>query len=300
MSLATFKRKSKHKYANARPRPAIGHWVPRGPFGPNSTEIDTLMQTNQLNGFSINGGSRTISSGRDMCNSKSKTPFHGIYARGNGGAGGQYYQAEPVMVTGEGSAQIRGSQSSFMKQSVLSTQGQLHTQYRYLYNGQYPHAWVQPQYTGNLSDSSSSGLYTESIGARHLDCEPTNNTRVSAMSSSDYIKRRQRKCIAQSASQGAFPFRVAFDNELAPVFNYSDQLSALISNILFIWGNLINGNESIYSIDLNTLGLNYDFSLFVPGDLINMSGGHLYMNGNPISVQEQMADLTARVNALVP
>ena len=88
---------------------------------------------------------------------------------GWGGAGGQYYQAEPVLNAGEGIVTVEGNQWEFVKQSVLSTRGMLRKRFRWAYSGQYPNNWVQPVYTGNQTDSASQGLYIHNLSASN-DC----------------------------------------------------------------------------------------------------------------------------------
>ena len=58
-----------------------------------------------------------------------------------------------------------GTQYMYIKPSVLSTHGLLDKKYRWAYYGQYPNNWVQPNYTGNQTDSSSQGLYVQNLAA---------------------------------------------------------------------------------------------------------------------------------------
>ncbi|MFO0001376.1 MAG: hypothetical protein ACK559_09610, partial [bacterium] len=50
--------------------------------------------------------------------------------------------------------------ASYVRPSVLSNKGMLARRYRWINTGQYPNYWVQPDYTGNQTDSASQGLYT--------------------------------------------------------------------------------------------------------------------------------------------
>jgi hypothetical protein len=58
-----------------------------------------------------------------------------------------------------------GTQYIYVKPSVLSTRGMLQQKYRWAYTGQYPNYWVQPNYTGNQTDSGSQGLYVQNLAA---------------------------------------------------------------------------------------------------------------------------------------
>jgi hypothetical protein len=121
-------------------------------------------------GFSINGTHRSGGGiGGDMKFSKQGTPYRGVNPIGWGGAGGQYYQAEPVLNAGDGIISVTGNQWEFVKQSVLSTRGMLRKRFRWAYSGQYPNNWVQPVYTGNLTDSASQGMYIHDLSAAS-DC----------------------------------------------------------------------------------------------------------------------------------
>jgi hypothetical protein len=54
-----------------------------------------------------------------------------------------------------------GTQYLYIKPSVLSTGGMLDKKYRWAYYGQYPNYWVQPNYTGDQTDSASQGVYIQ-------------------------------------------------------------------------------------------------------------------------------------------
>jgi hypothetical protein len=62
-----------------------------------------------------------------------------------------------------------GTQYLYVKPSVLSTKGMLQKKIRWAYNGQYPNYWVQPNYTGNQTDSASQWLYIQNKAAAN-DC----------------------------------------------------------------------------------------------------------------------------------
>jgi hypothetical protein len=176
MSLATFKKKSINRYSSATKRsgkPPGGYWLPQGPFGLNNS-LNSVMLADALThygpvGFSLQGSHRSISVGKDMKFSQQGTRFRGPYAIGNGGNGGQYFQAEPVLNAGDGIITVKGNQQEFIKQSVLSTKGMLAKRYRWIASGQYPNNWVQPNYTGNQVDSASQGLYIHNLSVAS-DC----------------------------------------------------------------------------------------------------------------------------------
>lgn len=176
MSLATFKKKTINRYSSATKRsgkPPGGYWLPQGPFGPNSS-LNSIMLSDAAThygpvGFSLQGNHRSISVGKDMKFSQQGTRFKGVHPVGHGGHGGQYYQAQPLLNAGPGIITVRGSQQDFVKPSVLSTKGMLAKRFRWIASGQYPNNWVQPNYTGNLTDSASQGLYIHNLSAA-ADC----------------------------------------------------------------------------------------------------------------------------------
>ena len=169
MSIVAFKKKSVIQYGSNRSgKPPGGYWLSQGPFGGLATSVAVGGNNFSPEGFSINGGRRFISVGKDMKFSQQGTPFRGIYPIGNGGFGGQYYQAEPVFNSAV--VRTRGDEYMYVKPSVLSTGGMLRQKYRWAYNGQYPNYWVQPVYcSSNLSDNASQGLYLQQKSAAN-DC----------------------------------------------------------------------------------------------------------------------------------
>ncbi len=176
MSLATFKKKSTNKYSSATKRsgkPPGGFWLPQGPFGRANT-LNSVIFTEALKqygavGFSLEGGHRSIPVGKDMVFSQQGTRYKGIYPIGHGGHRGKYYQAEPLLNAGEAKVLVEGNQSNYIKPSTLSTKGMLAQKYRWIHSGQYPNNWVQPNYTGNQTDSASQGVYIQNLSAAN-DC----------------------------------------------------------------------------------------------------------------------------------
>lgn len=183
MSVNTFKKKSIIKHGSKRSgiNPG-GIWLPQGPFGHATVNLENAIHTYGKVGFSINGGHRNIGGiGRDMKMSKSGTPYRGTYPIGFGGTYGKYpsvtlvgdYEhqttgsvpnahsmqpaAEPILNSRV--VNTLGSQYIYIKPSVLSTYGLLERKYKWSRHGTYPNYWVQPNYTGNQSDSASQGLY---------------------------------------------------------------------------------------------------------------------------------------------
>jgi hypothetical protein len=51
----------------------------------------------------------------------------------------------------------------------------LEKRYKWIHNGQYPNYWVQPNYTGNQSDSASQGLYVQNKSAANTCNLKVNN-----------------------------------------------------------------------------------------------------------------------------
>ena len=202
MSLTAFKKKSVINYGSKRSGKAPGGvWLPQGPFGHSTTGLQLAIHNPGPVGFSINGGRRNIGGvGRDMKMSKSGTPDRGTEAIGFGGSYGKYPSAvlvgnntdSNVQITGaisnsKSSAVVQpvlnsrvvdtmGTQYLYIKPSVLSTHGMLDKKYRWAYYGKYPNYWVQPNYTGNQTDTSSQWLYIQNKAAANTCNLKVNNT----------------------------------------------------------------------------------------------------------------------------
>ena len=183
MSLATFKKKSIIQYgANRSAKPPGGYWLSQGPFGSRTA---FLQQTLGPVGFSLNGSHRNVGYiGKESKFSKNGTPFRGKYPLGSGGTNNSYATPEPVYNVNQ--VFVLGNQWQFIKPSVLSTKGMLEKKYRWIYTGQYPNYWVQPNYAGTTqADTKSQGTYLHDL--------TTSNIRVTDINSSDkyvgYIKR---------------------------------------------------------------------------------------------------------------
>ena len=199
MSLTAFKRKSVINYGSKRSgKHHEGVWLPQGPFGGSTRGLQIALNNQFNSGFSINGGNRNVGGiGRDMKMSKSGTPYRGMYPVGHGGTFGTYASAtlvgdserqttgailneknkgplvEPVL--NSRIVSVMGNQAQYVKPSVLSTYGMLRKKYRWAYNGQYPNYWVQPNYTGNQSDSASQGLYIQNLASTNTIKIDVNN-----------------------------------------------------------------------------------------------------------------------------
>ena len=191
MSLTAFKRKSVINYGSKRSGKGPGGvWLPQGPFGHSTHGLQMAIDNAGPVGFSINGGHRNIGGvGRDMKMSKSGTPYRGTEPIGFGGTSGRYPSATLVgsIVNGiqsTGAVQpvnnqspvvqpvlnsrvvdTMGTQYLYIKPSVLSTHGMLDKKYRWAYYGKYPNYWVQPNYTGNQTDTASQMLYIQNKAA---------------------------------------------------------------------------------------------------------------------------------------
>jgi hypothetical protein len=270
MSLTAFKRKSVINHGSKRSGTAPGGvWLPQGPFGHSTTGLQLAIHNPGPVGFSINGGHRNIGGvGRDMKMSKSGTPYRGTQPVGWGGTYGKYPSAtlvgnsveqttgavrnahskqavvEPIM-----NARVvntMGTQYMYIKPSVLSTHGMLDKKYRWAYYGQYPNNWVQPNYTGNQTDTASQGLYVQNLAAANtcnlkvndveqyetyiVPCGPTlckpgrstakfkyndmarngpyTKTLYEPVSYTQYNLRLTRKCNNPVGAQKPFPYRV--------------------------------------------------------------------------------------------
>jgi hypothetical protein len=191
MSLTAFKRKSVINYGSKRSGSAPGGvWLPQGPFGHSTNGLQLSIHNPGPVGFSINGGHRNIGGvGREMKMSKSGTPYRGTEPIGFGGTYGRYPSATLVGGVADGIqttgavqpvnnkspvvqpvlnsrvVDTMGTQHLYIKPSVLSTYGMLAKKYRWAYNGQYPNYWVQPNYTGNQTDTASQLLYIQNKAA---------------------------------------------------------------------------------------------------------------------------------------
>jgi len=184
MSLATFKKKSMNSLSSLTKRsgkPPGGYFLPQGPFGPNSESQRIALKSPAAVGFSINGGTRNIGYiGKESTFSKQGTPFRGVYPYGSGtyppNKTGMTYEtiARPVFNVNE--VIVLGQQAPFIKQSVLSTYGMLRKKYRWIYNGQYPNYWVQPNYGNTMqSETKSQGNYIHDLTVSNIRVVDVNN-----------------------------------------------------------------------------------------------------------------------------
>jgi hypothetical protein len=204
MSLTAFKRKSVINHGSKRSGSAPGGvWLPQGPFGHSTNGLQFPIDVRNAGavGFSINGGHRNVGGvGRDMKMSKSGTPYRGTEPIGFGGTYGKYPSATLVgnsvtsstgAVPNAGSNQAvvqpvlnsrivntMGTQYLYIKPSTLSTYGMLRKKYRWAYNGKYPNYWVQPNYTGDQTDSASQGLYIQNKAAANTCNLKVNDTEI--------------------------------------------------------------------------------------------------------------------------
>jgi hypothetical protein len=200
MSLTAFKRKSVINYGSKRSGTGPGGvWLSQGPFGHSTKGLQLAIHNPGSVGFSINGGHRNIGGvGKDMKMSKSGTPYRGTEPIGWGGNSGNYPSATLVgntnsngQTTGAVSnsnknpvvqpllnsrvVDTMGTQYLYIKPSVLSTHGMLDKKYRSVYYGVYPNYWVQPNYTGNQTDSASQSLYIQNKAAANTCNLKVNN-----------------------------------------------------------------------------------------------------------------------------
>jgi hypothetical protein len=178
--------------------------------------------------------------------SKSATPYRGKYPKGWGGSNGRYPDGPNEVVLNIGRVQTGvGIQNAIVKPPVLSTKGMLARRYRWINSGKYPNYWVQPDYTGNQTDTASQGLYIQNKSAAnycHYDVNNSENyvayyknsgpsgchttpargytmniqqanapytkTLYQPKDSSDYTLRVQRKCQNPVGFQKPFPYGV--------------------------------------------------------------------------------------------
>lgn len=175
MSLTAFKNKSVIQYGSKRSgKPPGGVWLPQGPFGHSTKALKEAIHNYGAVGFSLNGGHRNVGYiGKTYKMSKSGTPYRGTHPIGWGGTYGKYFRAEPLLNSQE--VDTLGSQYLYIKPSVLSTYGMLDKKYRWAYYGKYPNYWVQPNYTGNQTDTASQGLYVQNKAAANTCNLKVNN-----------------------------------------------------------------------------------------------------------------------------
>jgi hypothetical protein len=199
MSLTAFKRKSVINHGSKRSGKGPGGiWLPQGPFGHSTHGLQLAIDNPGPVGFSINGGHRNVGGvGRDMKMSKSGTPYRGTQPIGFGGTYGKYPSAVLVGSEGQYTGAVQpqnnpspvvqpvlnsrivdtmGTQYLYIKPSVLSTHGMLDKKYRWAYYGKYPNYWVQPNYTGNQTDTASQMLYIQNKASANTCNLKVNNT----------------------------------------------------------------------------------------------------------------------------
>jgi hypothetical protein len=195
MSLATFKKKSINSASSATKisgKATNDYWIYQGPYGKKGNLPSVIFNASLVgpngnvggnyyngsnSGFSITGPYRNIGGvGKNMKFSKSATPFRGIYPKGWGGNRGRYPDG-PNQISLNINPVLTGVaiQNAIVKPPVLSTKGMLERRFRWAYSGQYPNYWVQPDYTGNQTDSASQGVYIHKKSASNY-CEYDVNT----------------------------------------------------------------------------------------------------------------------------
>ena len=265
MSLATFKKKSITTASSGTKKSGKltnDYWMYQGPYGTKDSTSSFIFNASLVGpngfvggnaynaynaGFSVTGSYRNIGGvGKNMKFSKSATPYRGKYPKGWGGTRGKYPDGPNnvslnIMPVQTGVA----IQNFIVKPPVLSTKGMLERRFRWINSGQYPNNWVQPNYTGNQTDTSSQGLYIQNKSAAnycHYDvnspeiyvdyfvrssptgCQttpargytigiqqsnaPYTKTLHQTKDSSDYTLRIQRRCQNPVGFQKPFPYAV--------------------------------------------------------------------------------------------
>lgn len=185
MSLTTLKNKVTNYMSSATKRSGKRtnqQWMYQGPYGQPETTSSVILRdglTPHVNaGFSVTGATRNIGAvGQNMLMSKSATPYKGVYPRGWGGLRGRYPDGpNNVSLNIMPTYTTVSIQGHIVKPPVLSNRGMLERRYKWIRNGQYPNNWVQPNYTGNLTDTASQGMYLQQKSAAndcHLDVNRT-------------------------------------------------------------------------------------------------------------------------------
>ncbi len=225
MSIVTLHRKTMNRYHPKTKKNANRKIVYAGPYGDPGSVASVIFRepfdsdSPYLSTFSSTGGHRSISVGKDMKMSKSRTPYRGVHAVGWGGTCGKYPDRSTTYTVN--SLDV----SSIVKPPVLSNWGMLKRRYRWINSGKYPTYWVQPVDTGNMVDNTSQGTYIHNkssandcvtdvnntakyIGNTDKGCIGYTKTINQATTSSEHVHRLQIRCQNQSCIQKPFPPRV--------------------------------------------------------------------------------------------
>ena len=185
MSLATFKKKSINSTSSATKRSGkltTDYWMYQGPYGRKGNLPSAIFNASLVGpngqvggnyynasnaGFSVTGAYRNVGGvGQHMKFSKSATPYRGQYPKGWGGKNGRYPDGPDNVVLNIMPVQTGVAiQNAIVKPPTLSTKGMLARRFRWINSGQYPSNWVQPVYTGNLTDTASQGQYIQNKSA---------------------------------------------------------------------------------------------------------------------------------------
>jgi hypothetical protein len=128
--------------------------------------------------------------------SKQGTPFRGQYPCWISGNHKRKSLDETLPVFNSNEVIVLGDQSAYIKPSVVSTRGMLRKRFKWAYNGQYPNSWVQPNYSGNQTDSASQGLYIQNLAVAN-DC--VNDVNDSAKYEGHYIRGGPTLCHTSTA-----------------------------------------------------------------------------------------------------
>jgi hypothetical protein len=174
MSIVAFKKKSVIRFgSNVSGKRPGGVWLQQGSFVENKKFGLSVGDYGPV-GFSLNGGTRNVGYiGKTSYMSKQGTKFKGQYPYGSGGRGGTYAQPSPVFNINE--VYVLANQYKYIKPTVLTTSGMLRKRFECIYTGQYPQVWVQPNYTGNLTDNTSQGSYIQTLAAANTCVSDINN-----------------------------------------------------------------------------------------------------------------------------
>jgi hypothetical protein len=165
-------------------------------------------------GFSINGGTRSITQGTSMAMSQNGARFKGVHPVGHGGRQGRYATPQPLMNMPPVRAYVEGNQYRYIKPSTRSTAGMLTQRYPWIQNGQFPQSVTQPNLTGYQTDTSSQGMYVENLSSK-ADC--VSDVNDSAKYAGDIAKSGPAGC--QRTSTHGYTYNTMAQN--AP---YSKQL----------------------------------------------------------------------------
>lgn len=220
-SLVVLKNKTaaKHKLSNRRPSASEveKHWMPHGPFGPETTVNSFMLRDGTQNrgqhGFATNNttGRSLRYIGKTSAMSSVRTPFRGVNPVGHGGFSGQYYNPPINEFTSgiESRIYVRGNQYKYKNPALLSSKAMINRRFGWLKH-QYHLKKPQDEPISSLCRKSvalnipSHGEFISHLHQKTLcsndvndvnDINARNTKGHSVKTHGDHIMRLQKNCI---------------------------------------------------------------------------------------------------------